>query len=468
MTRPRLRRRLCAAIVCLGLLPAPTVSAAPPASTKQRRRTKKAKPPQPDPELLAAIAALADEANARFDTRDFEGALRKWNEAYERLPDAPIYADHRRHLLIQMAWTYVGAYDYTEDVAYLVYARQVFVRYLDSLPEDDVENRRIIGEQLADIDAKLEAHARADDFRELANYDAYRSDYVHRYGPARIGVGPRPRRADTHRLGVGLESIGRDDLALRYRGSQAMTWIGSFLFVAGLPAGLSVTASSAAIAAATRVDNPIDDPFGELGPIDVPGVASGGTGGVGNATLALGLTSLGIGLAGLGMVVGARLWHARGQYIDDALREHNRRIMAEHGLVEGPPRARDVVAPRNTLRWASVAGTSIGGAMTIVGGALVGINNTCPGGQDPMTEFDDCPKVYDTVIPGGVMLGLGATSFVASGILLLVTEVPRARAKQRRLSAPRPSALERGLHRAQQRTGIRLSLGAPGLRLGAP
>jgi hypothetical protein len=109
-------------------------------------------------------------------------------------------------------------------------------------------------------------------------------------------------------------------------------------------------------------------------------------------------------------------------------------------------------------RWASIAGISGGAAMVIVGGVLLGIDGKCPGGHDPVTEVDQCPSVYNTNVGGGVLVGVGTVVMLGMGTVLTITEIQRSKqGKQRQ------SAFRRRIDRAEQLTGLRLSLPRPRL-----
>lgn len=109
-------------------------------------------------------------------------------------------------------------------------------------------------------------------------------------------------------------------------------------------------------------------------------------------------------------------------------------------------------------RWASIAGISGGAAMVIAGAVLLGIDGKCPGGHDPVTEVDQCPSVYNTNVGGGVLVGVGAVVMVGMGTVLTITEIQRSKQGKQR-----PTALRRRIDRAEQLTGLRLSLPRPRL-----
>lgn len=109
-------------------------------------------------------------------------------------------------------------------------------------------------------------------------------------------------------------------------------------------------------------------------------------------------------------------------------------------------------------RWASIAGISGGAGLVIVGAVLLGIDGKCPGGYDPVTEVDQCPSVYNTNVGGGVLVGVGAVVMLGMGTVLTITEIQRSKQGK-----SRQSALRRRIDRAEQLTGLRLSLPRPRL-----
>ncbi len=59
---------------------------------------------------LAAIGELAQEAQTRFETADYAGAIDLWTEAYAALPQDSEYAQQRSVLVYQIAQACVEAY----------------------------------------------------------------------------------------------------------------------------------------------------------------------------------------------------------------------------------------------------------------------------------------------------------------------------------------------------------------------
>src|SRR5687768_1890321 len=93
------RRWLSAGLAAaLAVLPAvPEVRAAAPAKASD--------------ELNAKISALAQEAQTRFETADYAGAIELWTQAYAALPNEPAYDKRRNVLAYQIAQACVEAYE---------------------------------------------------------------------------------------------------------------------------------------------------------------------------------------------------------------------------------------------------------------------------------------------------------------------------------------------------------------------
>jgi hypothetical protein len=94
--------------------------------------------------------------------------------------------------------------------------------------------------------------------------------------------------------------------------------------------------------------------------------------------------------------------------------------------VDGPTRNRsNRIAPR----WAEVMATSVGVAALAVGATLWAIDDTCPGGADPM-DIVACPQLYDTRDAGITTVVLGAATMV-TGVVLLTIDEHRQRRRNR-------------------------------------
>jgi hypothetical protein len=78
-------------------------------------------------------------------------------------------------------------------------------------------------------------------------------------------------------------------------------------------------------------------------------------------------------------------------------------------------------------RWAEATALGAGAALAVAGGVLLSYQGKCPGGFDPMVDFDDCPKVYDAKPAGFGLLGAGLGLAAIGGVMLTVDEVRVAR-----------------------------------------
>lgn len=96
---------------------------------------------------------------------------------------------------------------------------------------------------------------------------------------------------------------------------------------------------------------------------------------------------------------------------------------------QGDPANKPDAPPfRRTMpRWAELSLTGAGVALAIVGGVILSYEGKCPGGYDPMVDFDDCPKVYDAKPAGFGLLGAGLGLAAIGGVMLTVDEVRVAR-----------------------------------------
>lgn len=152
----RLRRVTCIALVW-SLATAPVAMAAEP------------EPAPVDPEL-AASEALYREAEAKYSTADYPGAIEAWQKAFAALPRtaAPAY---RSMMVYNIAIAYERLFELRGDVEYLKKARMNLKGFEASLeetyehsPEDAVTVRAEVEEKIAHIDeliAKAEREAAA-------------------------------------------------------------------------------------------------------------------------------------------------------------------------------------------------------------------------------------------------------------------------------------------------------------------
>lgn len=126
-------------LVCLLVLRAPVVGAAPPGPD----------PGAAEDDKLARAGELINQGQDRFDTADFDGAIDLWTQAYAMLPDAPDYAAARNLLAYQIAHACAEAYNLKPDVTYLRKADRLLTQYLEGLDPAETE-ARAEGEKLRD------------------------------------------------------------------------------------------------------------------------------------------------------------------------------------------------------------------------------------------------------------------------------------------------------------------------------
>jgi len=109
---------------------------------------------QPD---LNAIGALAQEAQTRYDTADYAGAVALWTEAYAALPEEPAYAQQRSALVYQIAQASVEAYEMDPQASHLRRAERLFCSYLETIDPSDSETVAELEVTLADLREKIAA-----------------------------------------------------------------------------------------------------------------------------------------------------------------------------------------------------------------------------------------------------------------------------------------------------------------------
>ncbi|HLT38552.1 MAG TPA: hypothetical protein VK034_19830, partial [Enhygromyxa sp.] len=102
-------------------------------------------------------------------------------------------------------------------------------------------------------------------------------------------------------------------------------------------------------------------------------------------------------------------------------------------------------------RWGSILGVSLGVGAIAAGAALVAIDGRCPGGQDPMTDIEECPNIYNTDAGGAVLISVGALAVLSMGAILTITEIQKKRGK----SNANTTAMRRRMDRAAAVTGWR-------------
>ncbi|WAS95855.1 hypothetical protein [Nannocystis punicea] len=96
-----------------------------------------AAPAKGSEELNAKISALAQEAQTRFETADYAGAIELWTQAYAALPNEPAYDKRRNVLAYQIAQACVEAYTLDPQLVYLRKAERLFDNYLKTISAKD-------------------------------------------------------------------------------------------------------------------------------------------------------------------------------------------------------------------------------------------------------------------------------------------------------------------------------------------
>ena len=105
---------------------------------------------------LAAVGALAQEAQTLYDTADYAGAIDLWTEAFAALPEEPAYAQQRSVLVYQIAQASVEAYAMDPQVLYLRKAERLFTAYLETIEPTDTETRAEVEATIADLRRRIE------------------------------------------------------------------------------------------------------------------------------------------------------------------------------------------------------------------------------------------------------------------------------------------------------------------------
>lgn len=97
----------------------------------------RAAPAKGNDQLNAKISGLAQEAQTRFETADFAGAIELWTQAYAAMPDEPAYDKRRNVLAYQIAQACVEAYELDPQLVYLRKAERLFDNYLKTISAKD-------------------------------------------------------------------------------------------------------------------------------------------------------------------------------------------------------------------------------------------------------------------------------------------------------------------------------------------
>ena len=126
--------------------------------------------PAPAPDPLVKVAALAQEAQTRFETADYEGAIDLWTQAYAALPLDPEYGQQRSVLAYQIAQACVEAYAIDPQLVYLRKAERLFEAYLATIDPSDQETVSAVQRELDGLKSKIEEAQR----REQESVEAER------------------------------------------------------------------------------------------------------------------------------------------------------------------------------------------------------------------------------------------------------------------------------------------------------
>lgn len=159
---PRARQGLVVAVAAAVAGPAPTRAAPPLAALLAPPRQR------PDPAKVAAleqVRRLAQEAQTRFETADFAGAIELWTQAYAALPEDPEHGPQRSALAYQIAQACVEAYSIDPKLSYLRKATRLFESYLPMIDPQDRETAAEVGKTLDDLRRRI-AEAEAEEARK--------------------------------------------------------------------------------------------------------------------------------------------------------------------------------------------------------------------------------------------------------------------------------------------------------------
>jgi hypothetical protein len=234
--------RTVAAVVGLTLVGAPVHAAGPSGPLALRAPAKAAKPKADDP--LAKAGALAQDAQTRFETADYSGAIDLWTQAYAALPDEPAYAGQRSVLAYQIAQACVEAYAIDPNLLYLRKAERLFQSYRETIDPADKETAEDVQKTLDDLRSKIaEAEARA-----AASGDAKQAEFEaaerERAEQAAREAAERQRReeAEAAKRRAGAEREARRYKGLTLAGAGVAAWGAASLGVMafGLARGASV------------------------------------------------------------------------------------------------------------------------------------------------------------------------------------------------------------------------------------
>lgn len=97
-------------------------------------------------------------------------------------------------------------------------------------------------------------------------------------------------------------------------------------------------------------------------------------------------------------------------------------VMPPPVVVTAPP-APPAPPKRILPRWAEISVAVIGVGAVAAGGVLLGLDGTCPGGQDPVADASECPDLYEATTSGIAAVGIGSALVVLGGVTLAIDEV---------------------------------------------
>jgi tetratricopeptide (TPR) repeat protein len=150
-----LRRFTCIAVV-VGLIAAPRWAAAQPAATEPPPATE-----EPDAALAAAKAAH-EEADAKYNTADYQGAIDAWQRAYAALPRTPESNTYRTLINYNIAAAYEKLFDLDGKVSHLKQAKVLLEKFEESIaeiyadaPADGEAERAQVQEKLRRIEKRI-------------------------------------------------------------------------------------------------------------------------------------------------------------------------------------------------------------------------------------------------------------------------------------------------------------------------
>lgn len=222
---------------------------------------------------LEKVRALSQEAQTRFETADYEGAIELWTQAYAALPEETRYGPQRSALAYQIAQACVEAYSIDPKLTYLRKAERLFESYLPLVGAGDGETRAEVQETLDDLRrriAEAEAQERERE-REAAGREAEPREDEQRAAEERARAEERDRGSAARRRALTIS--GGVVLGVGAVGLAVMGY--------GLAAGAGVDRRGEAAKAAGETDPAVYDALLREGTrANVVALVSGVIGGV--------------------------------------------------------------------------------------------------------------------------------------------------------------------------------------------